>query len=685
MNNLIETFNFWGPRFTAFAQSMLVQSAILIAFLFVADLLLREKVRATVRYALWMLVLVKLVMPPSLKSPTGVAYWLPKHPSAPLLVTGPGVVDATVPARAAATATASSDSTASRPAFTWPAILFIGWLTVFIGLAARVASRFRYVVRMLGRTEPAPESLEKLLESCRQQLGIRRTVQLRCVPNAISPAICGLFRPVIVIPSALPETLSQSELRSILLHELVHFKRGDLWISHAQILMQLFYWYNPLVWLANAVIRRVREQAVDERVLVELREEAESYPATLVQVAKLALRRPAQSIGFVGILEPGSSLNQRIRHMINHPIPRTAGLGIGALLVVALIALVVLPMGKGIILAADAPPARQDALRDAINGMKLTAEQAQELEAKLKSNPEDMPARTQLLGAYQQQQFKSPEARRARQGHVLWLVEHHPEADVLATSFGGLDRVLDGSVYEQAKTLWLKNVQANPKRVAILGNAANFCSLQDRPLAEDFFKQAQALEPKNPEWATKLAQLYQRDVNYPQPGASKDVAKKALEQMERAQADTLDAGTRFSNLDYLASMAFNAGETAKAKTYATEYLQKAEQNSSSWAYGNAINHGNVVLGRIALLEGNLDEAKKHLLAAGASKGSPQLNSFGPNMALANELLEKGEKETVLDYLKLCGNFWKSGANKLDRWAKEVNAGLAPDFGANLNY
>ena len=123
----------------------------------------------------------------------------------------------------------------------------------------------------------------------------------------------------------------------------------------------------------------------------------------------------------------------------------------------------------------------------------------------------------------------------------------------------------------------------------------------------------------------------------------------------------------------------------KARTYATEFLQQAEQNKSSWAYGNAINKGNVVLGRIALREGKLEAAKKHLLAAGATKGSPQLDSFGPNMALAKELLEKGEKETVLEYFKLCARFWKSGADKLDRWAKEVNAGLAPEFGGNLNY
>jgi hypothetical protein len=92
-----------------------------------------------------------------------------------------------------------------------------------------------------------------------------------------------------------------------------------------------------------------------------------------------------------------------------------------------------------------------------------------------------------------------------------------------------------------------------------------------------------------------------------------------------------------------------------------------------------------VLGRIALQNGDLTHAKQALLAAGRIKGSSQLNSFGPNMSLAEELLEKGEKDTVLRYFKLCRKFWKNGGEKLDQWEKDVNAGNIPQFGGNLVY
>jgi len=87
--------------------------------------------------------------------------------------------------------------------------------------------------------------------------------------------------------------------------------------------------------------------------------------------------------------------------------------------------------------------------------------------------------------------------------------------------------------------------------------------------------------------------------------------------------------------------------------------------------------------RITLRTGDVDGAKQHLLAAGETPGSAALRSFGPNMRLAQELLEKGERQAVLDYFKLCGSFWNR--DKLAAWSKEVEAGKMPDFGPNLVY
>jgi hypothetical protein len=79
-------------------------------------------------------------------------------------------------------------------------------------------------------------------------------------------------------------------------------------------------------------------------------------------------------------------------------------------------------------------------------------------------------------------------------------------------------------------------------------------------------------------------------------------------------------------------------------------------------------------------------AKADLLDAGRVSGGWTLTSFGPNMSLAKELLEKGERDAVLQYLDLCRKFWSYGAKKsLDPWSEQIRNGQIPDFGANLTY
>ena len=141
----------------------------------------------------------------------------------------------------------------------------------------------------------------------------------------------------------------------------------------------------------------------------------------------------------------------------------------------------------------------------------------------------------------------------------------------------------------------------------------------------------------------------------------------------------------FYELADLAKKALNAGEIDKAEVYSKQLLQMARQYPKDWNYGSAIFYGNFVLGRIAIQRGNVKQAGQYLLAAGATPGSPQLDSFGPNMTLAKELLEKGQSGVVLQYFALCKNFWEHGGRKLDEWGVAVRGGKSPDFGSNLSY
>lgn len=173
-----------------------------------------------------------------------------------------------------------------------------------------------------------------------------------------------------------------------------------------------------------------------------------------------------------------------------------------------------------------------------------------------------------------------------------------------------------------------------------------------------------------------------------EPGGSPASTAEQKRMMRITQGDlgaARNEAERFYALNRAAKTALKEGRTEEARKLAKELERLAPKYRSNWNYGNAIQDANQVLGLIALSEGDVAEAKKRLLASADSKGSPQMNSFGPNMQLAKDLLAKGERDVVLEYFERCGKFWEMGADRLSAWTDSVNRGETPKFGANLRY
>ena len=171
-------------------------------------------------------------------------------------------------------------------------------------------------------------------------------------------------------------------------------------------------------------------------------------------------------------------------------------------------------------------------------------------------------------------------------------------------------------------------------------------------------------------------------------GCGREIPVTAQERLDSAAERLANAATeqeRFYALNDVAKESFVVGKIEDARKYARELLALLPRFPGDWNYGNAVQDGNLVLGRIAVHEGRIDDAKQRLIKAGNSPGSPQMDSFGPNMSLAKDLLEKGEQDVVLQYFELCSNFWQMDYGKLNQWTRDVKAGDIPEFGANLVY
>lgn len=311
---------------------------------------------------------------------------------------------------------------------------------------------------------------------------------------------------------------------------------------------------------------------------------------------------------------------------------------------------------------------------------QFTPEQVGSLERQLAEDPSDLETRTKLIGYYFRQ-FDDALARRKRNEHVLWLIKNEPEAAVLRWLEGSMDAILHPDLFGEGAVAWSRHLENDPDNLAILWNASQFYVLADPKRAIALLEQGRSLDESNPHWAEELRMRYALTIRGSGRIPDAEMAGKALAHYERAYTLS-DEESRNPLLTELAKTAFRAGQLEKSREYAESMLGVDQLD---WNEGNRIHYGNLTLGRIALLEDDINEAKARLIAAGETPGSPQLNSFGPDMTLAKELLQRGESEVVLRYFSLCSEFWELGQEELQAWTAEVEEGGVPDFGTGLKF
>jgi hypothetical protein len=218
----------------------------------------------------------------------------------------------------------------------------------------------------------------------------------------------------------------------------------------------------------------------------------------------------------------------------------------------------------------------------------------------------------------------------------------------------------------------------------ILHMAAQFAGHDDALHAESLLRRGAALAPEEPRWPSLLGNsLMARASEAEDLDGRTMIAREALALYEGARSlETTDLGRHLQLCD-VARAAVVAGRRERATEAANQLLAEAERFRGTWQYGNALHLGHIVLGKIALASGDVVAAGEHLILAADTPGSPQLNSFGPDLVLAKSLLKAGATEPVVAYLAACAKFWRHGAANLSRWIARIHAGERPSFEERL--
>lgn len=276
----------------------LAGSAAIILTLFFLPLLCKF-LGARAAYPAWAFTLAILLLPWTVRSPASI---LPAVSELP-----PIIVRVIVPAHSAAGA--PQFSRPQTPPFPWLPAVWAAGATGFLALALLRTLRTHRLVRAGKDVTP---HLQTLLD---ERGGLPRRARIRESPEIRSPAMCGFFRPVILLP---PDWAAGSDLRWILLHEIGHIRRGDILWRWLFQMARAIHWFNPLVWVAERAARIDQEMACDEWVLAREKNPARAeYGEAILRAA----RRPAASwLIQAGMAESRSGLGRRIRHLAEaHP------------------------------------------------------------------------------------------------------------------------------------------------------------------------------------------------------------------------------------------------------------------------------------------------------------------------------------------------------------------------------
>jgi len=186
----------------------------------------------------------------------------------------------------------------------------------------------------------------------------------------------------------------------------------------------------------------------------------------------------------------------------------------------------------------------------------------------------------------------------------------------------------------------------------------------------------------NKEISLRLGQLYGIKLQHAAPEQKTQIAQKAL-QLDEEALGSASGEDRFVQLSDIARAALEAGDEVKAQNYAEEVLAETAQHKTSWNYGNAIHHGNLVIGQDRTQARRLGRGKSPPAESRRHSGFTPTELFWTEHDAGQGALEKHEKDVVLEYFMKCEKFWEMRGQKLAEWKTLVKQDRIPDFGGNL--
>ncbi|MEY8268597.1 M56 family metallopeptidase [Lachnospiraceae bacterium 64-25] len=308
--------------------SMSFSGSLLILALLFGKQFLKNKISRQWQYYIWLVVVLRLLLPFGTEvSLMGKAYQavdqaisqtapLPPQQQLPLNAPESNLAPAVGAEHHNETVSSPADDVTTAHPLQDIGVLLISqiwlvWLVAALGLLIRKRTIYQGFMRYIKAGLTPVSDIERLdeLSIVAEQSGIKKPIELCVNPLVSSPLLIGFFRPCIVLPSA---DIPEKDFRYIILHELTHYKRRDMFYKWLVQITVCLHWFNPLVYLMSREITKACEFSCDEAVLAKMGSgNAQDYGKTLLD-AMAAVGRYKENLGAVTLSENKQLLKERL-------------------------------------------------------------------------------------------------------------------------------------------------------------------------------------------------------------------------------------------------------------------------------------------------------------------------------------------------------------------------------------
>jgi len=269
------------------------------------------------QYGLWFLFMIRLILPTELSSPVSLRSAL-DHISSLINSENNDNVDNS------SMGLEEHEVKSTLQVFTYeteiPIFSVLISLLILLGISGFTILYFRRLLLIRTVVQNSRPVLDidilKVIKSWRNKLRIKRRIRVVSSMDFDSPFTVGFLQPRIFLPASLVRGNCPEILETVIAHEMAHIKRfDDLQIKLINII-QIIYFFHPLVWFASAQLKIARERICDQLILTEKTITPKQYASSLLQVLLLNGHKPYYLLHFTGFTNRNKHLKLRFREIL---------------------------------------------------------------------------------------------------------------------------------------------------------------------------------------------------------------------------------------------------------------------------------------------------------------------------------------------------------------------------------